>query len=69
MMEIIEGDIRVTQVPSILIGDKPLGKCAIGEVAVAILALVKRVGTQRDEIEWLKKELKGHITGDNRAAH
>jgi len=61
-MEIIEGDIRITSVPAVTIGDQRLtdlvDKKAYGILSKAILELTKKVQEQREEILRLLTEVK-----------
>ena len=60
-MEVTEGNIRVTQTPCITIGDVSLGALISQRkdlvIGRAIMALVKKVGEQRETIIALREQL------------
>lgn len=62
MKETQEGNVRVSQQPVIRIGDVALEDCNPYAIRREILALVKKIGEQRDEIMRLRRELDEQAT-------
>lgn len=62
MKETQEGNVRVSQQPVIRIGDVALEDCKPYAIRREILALVKKIGEQRDEIMRLRRELDEQAT-------
>jgi len=56
-MEINEGDIKISQVPYVTIGDKELHECEWWRIKREFVSLVKKIGEQRERIAQLEKEL------------
>lgn len=58
-MEITEGNIRVTQVPSVTIGDLALQDCSSIMIKQTILKLLRKIEQQRGELGVLKIQVDG----------
>jgi len=56
-MEVNEGQTRITTVPYILIGDVPLDKCTLPQIAKEMQAHCKKIHEQRQTIKILRDQL------------
>lgn len=57
-MAITEGNVRVTEVPIVTIGDKPLQHCSNELLTQTFLQLLRRIDTLRKENEELRNAAK-----------
>lgn len=57
-MEITEGNVRVSAVPVVTIGDKPLQYCSNETLTQTFLQLLRRIDTLRKENEELRNAAK-----------